>query len=846
MKKNKLNKSVELGFNAHRQGDLTKAKFFYKAVLKEFPKHPEVNHNMGIILLNAGNSSDALKYFEIASKYTNGNFQIWLSYVGLLHRLGRVKDARHAVVEARSNGLKGTDLAELSKVICQSASVVQDPPKEKLEHLVKVHNNGGFKLLAGLIKHLLENYPNSPILYNFYGVASKNLGDEESALASFEKAISLRPDYAEAYSNFGNFLVKIGDNHGAIQKYKKALELKPNYAEAYYNIGNALQRSKEPEQALKHYYRSIELNSNYVDSYFRIATIFDARSDFREAIENYSKVLAISPDNAEAHSNIGRIQMELGNINEAIKSLKRSLLLNSELDTSYGYLGRALMMWRLPDSDFEMEAIIQKLLQKGNFVRPKDVERSAISLIKNRSNIKLIVEDYFSNGFSKTWSEVLPQFSDIPLLLHLMHVCPLTDLEFEEIFKNARSTLLFDCLQPGGLVRTFSFHAALASQCFLNEYIYSLTEDEVLATKKLDEIVSNQLNIGQQPSPASILALASYKALYEYSWHNLLLKTPDINDIYVAQIEEPLREKNLKSKIPTFSNKTSQYPDFVKDQYEINPYPRWKQLKLNSHPISIADLAHGLQLNFVSRAVFNFEKPKILIAGCGTGQHSISTAKRFKNSHVLGIDLSFNSLAYAQRKTEELKIKNLKYMQADILSLENFDSQFDIIECGGVLHHMKDPYEGWRILTNCLKKNGIIKIGLYSKLARKHIEKIRSEIELYDAEITDSFIRGYREKLINSSEPHHKKILNSTDFFSLSNLRDLIFHVQEYRFSLPEISKCIERLGLHFCGFEMDTSLFKQKNTDLSSLYNLSTWAKYEQENPDTFASMYQFWCQKS
>ena len=846
MKKNRLKKSVELGFNAHRRGDLPEAKRIYKAVLKELPKHPEVNHNMGIILLNAGNSSDALKYFEIASKYTIGNSQIWLSYIGLLHQLGRVEDAKHALLEAESKGLSETNFAKLSEVISKSPGIVQDPPKEKLEHLVKVYNNGDFKLLVESIKHLLEKYSNSPVLYNFYGVASKNLGDEKSALANFEKAISLRPDYAEAYSNFGNFLLKIGDNDGAIQNYKKALELKPDYAEAHYNLGNALQQSKEPEKALKQYLRSIRLNSNYVDSYFRIAAIFDARGDFSKALENYSKVVDLSPDNAEANCNIGRIQMELGNMNEAISSIKRSLILNAELEASYECLGKALMKCRLSGPDVEMETFIEKLLQKRNFVRPKDVERNAIFLIKSRYNIKRIVEDYFSNGLRKNWNEIIAEFSDIPLLLQIMRVCPLTDLEFEEIFKYARSALLFDCLKPSGSEKTFPFQAALASQCFLNEYIYSTSEDEILATKKLDEIVYKQLNRGQQPSPGVILALASYQPLCEFSWHNLLLKIPAISDIYVAQIEEPLREKFLKSQIPTLSNNTSDCSELVKDQYEINPYPRWKQLKLTRNPILITDLANGLQLNFKSDVAFDFEKPAILIAGCGTGQHSISTAKRFKNSQVLGIDLSFNSLAYAQRKTEEFKIKNLKYMQADILSLENCDGQFDIIECGGVLHHMKDPFEGWRILTNCLKKNGIIKIGLYSKIARQHIEKIRSEIELYDVEISDNFIRRYRDKLINSSAAHHKKILNSTDFFSLSNLRDLIFHVQECRFSLPEISECIDRLGLHFCGFEMDTSLFKQKNTNPSSLYNLSTWAKYEEENPGTFANMYQFWCQKS
>ena len=92
-----------------------------------------------------------------------------------------------------------------------------------------------------------------------------------------------------------------------------------------------------------------------------------------------------------------------------------------------------------------------------------------------------------------------------------------------------------------------------------------------------------------------------------------------------------------------------------------------------------------------------------MIAGCGTGQHSISTAARVKDSKVLAIDLSLSSLAYAKRKTKELNINNIEYMQADILDLGKLKKQFDIIESSGVLHHMKNPMAGWQVLTDCLK-----------------------------------------------------------------------------------------------------------------------------------------------
>ena len=85
------------------------------------------------------------------------------------------------------------------------------------------------------------------------------------------------------------------------------------------------------------------------------------------------------------------------------------------------------------------------------------------------------------------------------------------------------------------------------------------------------------------------------------------------------------------------------------------------------------------------------------------------------------------------------------------------------------------------------------------------------------------------------------------DFFSLSELRDLLFHVQEHRFTIPQIKDCLSKLDLKFCGFETNEIVwdFKLKNTGIDDPYNLDKWHLYEKANPHSFYGMYQFWCQK-
>ena len=106
---------------------------------------------------------------------------------------------------------------------------------------------------------------------------------------------------------------------------------------------------------------------------------------------------------------------------------------------------------------------------------------------------------------------------------------------------------------------------------------------------------------------------------------------------------------------------------------------------------------------------------------------------------------------------------------------------------------------------------------------------------------------GCITKTLSSKNVNFHLIKQSTDFFSLSNLRDLLFHVQEHTFTISQIIKHLNHLKLTFSGFENRDiiNLFKNKHNNKKDLYNLNLWKKFEIDNPRIFAGMYQFWCQK-
>ena len=81
----------------------------------------------------------------------------------------------------------------------------------------------------------------------------------EEALASYDKALALKPDYAEALNNRGNALMTSSAPQEALASYDRALALKPDYAEAFNNRGNALKELKRPEEALASYDKALAL-----------------------------------------------------------------------------------------------------------------------------------------------------------------------------------------------------------------------------------------------------------------------------------------------------------------------------------------------------------------------------------------------------------------------------------------------------------------------------------------------------------------------------------------------------------------------------------------------------------
>src|SRR5258708_33772232 len=123
--------------------------------------------------------------------------------------------------------------------------------------------------------------------------------------------------------------------------------------------------------------------------------------------------------------------------------------------------------------------------------------------------------------------------------------------------------------------------------------------------------------------------------------------------------------------------------------------------------------------------------------------------KSFLDIHrMLAIDLSLASLGLAKRMANKLGLTDVEFAQADILQLPSLGRTFNVVDSAGVLHHLADPEAGWRGLESIPRPGGILRIGLFSELARKTGVEARQQIAARGYGQSADEIRRFRQEIM--------------------------------------------------------------------------------------------------
>ena len=635
--------------------------------------------------------------------------------------------------------------------------------------------------------------------------------------------------------------------HDAAEKHlRDALEIKPSSFSTLNALGAVQHAKGDFDAALATYNECLNIPPDSATVFYNIGRVFYELNDFKTCQNFLSNAIQLEPNYYSAHILLGQLFHLQGRRNEAFKLFLLAVSLDSSAPDAYKAIAGSLEKNKFHSPNPELLPILEKIITNRWYSRLSDIAPAVISLVKLDHTFKAILLGLDDVVSEPPLEKVVEIFSKYPMLLCLMANVPIGDFQIEQLLRAMRSAFLFQRERINKTLLVNNFASTLAMQCFLNEYLYFECGEETTEVNSLEQKLKLRQSQGEIICQLEVAILASYRPLYKFEWFDHKNMISSLKDLIDLQCVEPIVEEKIKGELKSLAVIENPVSCAVMEQYEENPYPRWHEFH---RPASrdIKQYVNDLKCRLQDHSFLDTKAPEILIAGCGTGQQAINTAALHKNSKVIAVDLSKASLAYAKRKSAELKFDNIQFFHGDILKLGLLGKEFDLVECSGVLHHLDEPMDGWRELLKCLRPGGLMNIALYSEQARNHIAKIRNEI--FDMGISASLddIRVFRNFLASSDEPHHLKILNSGDFYSYSAIRDLLFHVQEHCFTVPEIKQCLESLGLVFCGFINWRHLLNRLDlrTIDSSIYDLDWWDEKERECPDMFAGMYQMICQK-
>jgi tetratricopeptide (TPR) repeat protein len=190
---------------------------------------------------------------------------------------------------------------------------------------------GRYDEAMATFKRALEIRPTDPDGWNDLGNVLVLVGRSEEALRHFERALTLKPDFADAHSNYGNALRSLGRSEEAIAHYQRALEIKPNHPGALNNLGAELAQTGRAGEALPLFQRALRLTPDDAALHDNLAGALRELRRFDEALSHHREALRLQPNFAEGHANLGRTLATLGRVAEAIPEFEKALKLKPHL-----------------------------------------------------------------------------------------------------------------------------------------------------------------------------------------------------------------------------------------------------------------------------------------------------------------------------------------------------------------------------------------------------------------------------------------------------------------------------------------------------------------------------------
>lgn len=346
-----LEEALTQAVSHHRSGRMQEAEQLYFAVLQAQPKHPDANHNLGVLAVQAGRVSAALVYFKTALESNPSQGQYWLSFIDALLQAGRRDVALQVLEQGRRGGLAGPAVDALVQRLQPAVGPASSsqPSIGDMQAVALTFSQGQLAQALAAAQTLTERFPEHGFGWKVLGAVYKQMGRNQQALQPMIRAAQLALNDAEAHANLGATQLDLGLLQDAEASYCRVLQLSPAHAVARCNLGTILRRTARLSEAEQSYRAALELDPAFADAHYNLGNTLRELGRLAEAELSYRNALRMRPEEADAWSNLGALLRQMARGQEAADSYRRAADLKPEQAESHNNLGVALQDLQLFD-----------------------------------------------------------------------------------------------------------------------------------------------------------------------------------------------------------------------------------------------------------------------------------------------------------------------------------------------------------------------------------------------------------------------------------------------------------------------------------------------------------------
>ena len=394
-----IDQALQKGVEAHKAGQVQEADRLYTAILKAQPKHPDANHNMGVLAVGVGKVQEALPFFKTALESNPNTAQFWLSYIDALIKLDQIADAKAVFDQAKSNAAKGDGFDQLEQRLNVAnkehtednavTETLETNQSSTLDAAIELREAGKFSQAIELLKDGISQFSRDVDMLALLSHCHILEDDLEEATLQLDKAKSLDPDNASVNWNKVRLLLRKKDITKALALARHTNERFPNDIEGMGVFGSCLRANNNIEESLVYLNKAVELNPNYAEAFINRGLIHLSKENKIEALLDLESAYELKPYMKQIWNFVINLKIEFKQFPEAIQLL--TVMTKSDPTNEKNFANMALCHQRLAEHEKAIELYNKALAIKPDYV---EVYLNLGNLLKEQGKPEEAIEAY--------------------------------------------------------------------------------------------------------------------------------------------------------------------------------------------------------------------------------------------------------------------------------------------------------------------------------------------------------------------------------------------------------------------------------------------------------------------